>query len=68
MLQLVITGHFLCLYNNSDGVQDCLETRVDVVRTSLRQLQEKLSQVSDLSHDFETSYFLFGYLSNGKKY
>lgn len=28
-----------------DGVQDCLETRVDVVRTSLRQLQEKLSQV-----------------------
>lgn len=44
MLQLVITGHFLCLYNNSDGVQDCLETRVDVVRTSLRQLQEKLSQ------------------------
>lgn len=39
----------------SDGVQDCLETRVDVVRTSLRQLQDKLSQVSDISgcnHDF----------------
>ncbi|XP_046635126.1 tektin-1-like [Daphnia pulicaria] len=27
-----------------DSVQNCLETRVDVVRTSLRQLQEKLSQ------------------------
>ncbi len=31
----------------SDSVQDCLEVRVDVVRTSLRQLQEKLSQVRD---------------------
>lgn len=33
-------------FNYSDSVQNCLETRVDVVRTSLRQLQEKLSQVS----------------------
>lgn len=27
-----------------DSVQDCLEVRVDVVRMSLRQLQDKLAQ------------------------
>lgn len=35
-----------------DSVQECLETRVDVVRTSLRQLQEKLAQVSQLKNFF----------------
>ena len=35
---------FLIILECSDGVQDCLETRVDVVRTSLKQLQDKLSQ------------------------
>lgn len=47
----------------SDSVQDCLEVRVDVVRTSLRQLQEKLSQVR-LDESFGISFNFKNLLMN----